>query len=58
MRNGSERTTLSTGRSADHVKLAVVTVPIACPQKWDRKQELTRKIHQKDDLSIQILKSA
>ena len=29
MRNGSERTTLPTGRSADPVKLAVVTVPIA-----------------------------
>ena len=29
MRNGSERTTLLTGRSANPVKLAVVSAPIA-----------------------------
>ena len=33
MRNGSERPTHPTGRSADHVKLAVTSVPIAFPKK-------------------------
>ena len=43
IRNGSDRTTLPTGRSTDPVKLAVVSVPIAACEEGGEAGEDGRK---------------